>query len=123
MTASFDKQVSNRVRAEYEEMPGMRLKLEQMQRLFGLERSVCLRLLEALVVKEIFMRPSGWHVRTRPGSSTELSTIRHELSHSNKPKGRTPQDTCFAPSARKNAADNRLNLEWHTVAADARQTQ
>ena len=38
-----------RVRAEYLEMPGLRLKLEQVHRLFGVERPSCQRVLDALV--------------------------------------------------------------------------
>jgi hypothetical protein len=38
-----------RVRAEYLEMPGLRLTLEQAQRLFGVERALCRLLLEGLV--------------------------------------------------------------------------
>jgi hypothetical protein len=49
MSASVHDQVLQRLRAEYREMPGMRLKLEQVQRLFGLDQRVCKRALEALV--------------------------------------------------------------------------
>lgn len=38
-----------RIRAEYLEMPGMRLTLPQAARLFNLERTQCARLLETLV--------------------------------------------------------------------------
>ena len=38
-----------RVRAEYLEMPGLRLTLEQAQRLCGLERALCKVVLDALV--------------------------------------------------------------------------
>lgn len=38
-----------RVRAEYLEMPGLRLTLEQAQRLCGLERALCKMVLDALV--------------------------------------------------------------------------
>jgi DNA-binding GntR family transcriptional regulator len=49
MSTSQFQAATNRIRAEYLEMPGMRLTVEQMQRLFGVERTVCLMLLEALV--------------------------------------------------------------------------
>ena len=39
----------NRVRAEYLEMPGLRLKPAQVQRLFGLEPAMCQRALTTLV--------------------------------------------------------------------------
>jgi hypothetical protein len=38
-----------RIRAEYREMPGMRLTLPQAARLFNLEPTDCARVLEALV--------------------------------------------------------------------------
>jgi DNA-binding IclR family transcriptional regulator len=43
------------VRAEYLEMPGLRLKREQVQRLCDLERTVCQRVLDTLV-EERFLR-------------------------------------------------------------------
>ena len=44
--------VLRRVRGEYLEMPGLRLTTAQAQRLWGLERSDCDRLLTALVDDE-----------------------------------------------------------------------
>jgi response regulator of citrate/malate metabolism len=38
-----------RIRAEYQEMPGLRLTSDQVARLCGVERSSCEQLLEALV--------------------------------------------------------------------------
>ncbi|MDP9227293.1 MAG: hypothetical protein M3P18_26290 [Actinomycetota bacterium] len=38
-----------RIRAEYLEMPGLRLTLEQAQRLFGVEGMLCKMMLDALV--------------------------------------------------------------------------
>jgi hypothetical protein len=43
------ERLTERLRAEYLEMPGMKLKLEQVQRLCGIERSTCKAALEALV--------------------------------------------------------------------------
>lgn len=41
--------LQERIRAEYREMPGMRLTLPQAARLFNLELTDCARVLEALV--------------------------------------------------------------------------
>ena len=49
MSTCRHQEVLERLRAEYREMPGMRLKLEQVQRLCGIEQSLCKRALEALV--------------------------------------------------------------------------
>jgi hypothetical protein len=39
----------NRIRAEYLEMPGLRLTREQLQRLCGVEPTICQRVLDTLV--------------------------------------------------------------------------
>jgi hypothetical protein len=41
--------VAERVRAEFEEMPGMTLTMPQASRLFGLERDVCKTIVDRLV--------------------------------------------------------------------------
>lgn len=41
--------VVERVRAEFEEMPGMTLTMPQASRLFGLEEAFCLSIVERLV--------------------------------------------------------------------------
>jgi hypothetical protein len=41
--------VAKRVRAEFEEMPGMTLTMRQASRLFGIERDVCKTVFERLV--------------------------------------------------------------------------
>ena len=48
-----------RVRAEYLEMPGLRLTLEQAQRLCGLERALCKMVLNALVAERFLCVKSG----------------------------------------------------------------
>jgi hypothetical protein len=44
--------ILNRVRAEYLEMPGLRLTPEQTGRLCGVERALCQSVLDALVVEK-----------------------------------------------------------------------
>jgi len=41
--------VLTRIRSEYLEMPGLRLKPEEVQRLCGVERATCQRVLDTLV--------------------------------------------------------------------------
>ena len=41
MSTSPNQDVLERLRAEYLEMPGLRLKVEQVQRLCGIERMMC----------------------------------------------------------------------------------
>lgn len=44
--------VFNRLRAEFLEMPDLRLKSEQVQRLCGVERTICQMVLDVLVEEE-----------------------------------------------------------------------
>ncbi len=53
------------LKAEYREMPGLSLTKEQMQRLWGLESSVCQGLIDALVTAHVLRRTaSGCYVST-----------------------------------------------------------
>lgn len=48
-----DRQIQARIKAEYEEMPGLRLTLPQAARLFGLEPARCAQVLEWLLVEGV----------------------------------------------------------------------
>jgi hypothetical protein len=69
MTDPTDGAVYVRIRAEYHEMPGMRLTLAQAARLFALEPTRCARALDRLVAdgalwtngREFLGRTSGRH--------------------------------------------------------------
>lgn len=64
MSTCGPEQVLERLRAEYREMPGMRLKLEQVQRLCGVEQPLCKQALEALVeAKFLRVGSDGTYVR------------------------------------------------------------
>jgi len=64
MSTSRHEQILERLRAEYREMPGMRLKLEQVQRLCGIGQPWCKQALEALVeAKFLRVRSDGTYVR------------------------------------------------------------
>jgi len=57
-----------RLRAEYLEMPGLRLTLEQAQRLCGVERTLCKKLLDALVdAKFLCVKSDGAYARASEG--------------------------------------------------------
>ena len=61
---SLHEQVLQRIRAEYLEMPGMRLKPEQVQRLCGIERSICEVVLDSLVeAKFLCVKSDGCYAR------------------------------------------------------------
>src|SRR5439155_25572192 len=61
-------EVSERVRAEYLEMPGLQLTLDQVQRLCGIDRRVCRTVLDGLVA-ELFLcvKPNGAYARAWDG--------------------------------------------------------
>ena len=59
------------VRAEFLEMPGLRLTPEQAQRLCGVERALCQRVLDALVdMKFLCVRPNGAYARLTDGANS-----------------------------------------------------
>jgi len=64
MHTSADQQGLERIRAEYLEMPGLRLKSGQVQRLCGVERELCKHILDALVeLKFLCLRSDGTYAR------------------------------------------------------------
>ena len=79
----------NRVRAEYLEMPGLRLTPEQTGRLCGVERALCQTVLDALVVEKFLCVTSdGRYARVsdevrgpRPAKAA-LKTSQHSLKAS-----------------------------------------
>jgi len=57
-----------RIRSEYLEMPGLRLTLEQAQRLCGVERMLCKTVLDALVEATFLcVTPNGTYARAIDG--------------------------------------------------------
>jgi hypothetical protein len=61
--------LTKRIRAEYLEMPGLRLTLAQAQRLCGVEASLCRAVLEELVdARFLCLKPDGAYARTSDGS-------------------------------------------------------
>ena len=53
--------VLNRLRAEFLEMPGLRLKPNQVQRLCGVDRTMCQMVLDVLVEEEFLCVKSDGH--------------------------------------------------------------
>ena len=68
ITASND-QIICRIRAEYLEMPGLRLTPAQVERLWGLDERTCLQVLE-LLTKDRFLdrRDNGTYARLTDGT-------------------------------------------------------
>ena len=71
MRTLVDQQVLERIRAEYLEMPGLRLKADQVQRLCGVERELCKNVLDALVEREFLcLKLDGTYARLMDGDMT-----------------------------------------------------
>jgi hypothetical protein len=63
-----DNTILIRIRAEYLEMPGLHLTLDQMQRLFGVERTLCQQVIDALVAMQFLrVKPNGTYARVTDG--------------------------------------------------------
>jgi hypothetical protein len=62
------QELSDRLRAEFLEMPGLRLKADQVQRLCGIERTICGLVLDALVEANFLCAtPDGHYARVSDG--------------------------------------------------------
>jgi hypothetical protein len=77
MNTFIDQRVLERLRAEYLEMPGLKLRIEQVQRLCGIEETMC-RLILDLLVKTRFLclKSDGTYVRLTEGSSPRSRPVR-----------------------------------------------
>ena len=65
----LDQRVLERLRAEYLEMPGMKLTIDQVQRLCGIEQTMCKLVLDALVkTRFLCLKSDGTYVRLTEGS-------------------------------------------------------
>ena len=80
MNTFLDQRVLTRLRAEYLEMPGLKLTIEQVQRLCGIEPRMCKPLLDTLV-KASFLRlnPDGTYVRLTEGNASLPSPAKAAL--------------------------------------------
>ena len=55
-----------RIESEYREMPGLNLTVAQAQRLWGIDRGTCERLLTLLVTRRVLKRtPAGRYLRAQ----------------------------------------------------------
>jgi hypothetical protein len=71
--------LSQRIRAEYLEMPGMILTTDQVSRLCGMERSACQTVLDALVDAQFLtLKSDGTYVR-RTGEMGRTRTAPPQL--------------------------------------------
>lgn len=63
-----NEDILSRLRAEFLEMPGMRLTADQVHRLCGVERALCRQALDALVASKFLrVKPDGRYARVMDG--------------------------------------------------------
>jgi hypothetical protein len=75
-----NKKLLGRIRAEYLEMPGLRLTLEQAQRLCGVERTLCKALLDILVeARFLCVKSDGAYARVSDGEAPPLRALKADL--------------------------------------------
>jgi hypothetical protein len=75
---SSEDWILERIRAEYVEMPGMSLRLDQLARLCGIEASVCKRALDALIeIKFLCLRGDGAYARLSPEAAHRRTVKAH----------------------------------------------
>ncbi len=69
-----------RIRAEYLEMPGLRLTVEQAQRLCGVEPALCKAVLDALVAEQFLCVRSGEaYARLTDGIGSRARPVKADL--------------------------------------------
>ena len=69
VTAFLDQRILDRLRGEYLEMPGLKLTGAQMQRLCGIDESMCTLILDSLVKTNFLCRkPDGTYMRLTEGA-------------------------------------------------------
>jgi hypothetical protein len=63
--------VLERLRGEYVEMPGLKLQIAQVQRLCGIEQTMCTLVLDALVKANFLcLKSDGTYVRLTEGNAS-----------------------------------------------------
>jgi hypothetical protein len=78
---AFVQATLRRIRAEYLEMPGMRLTVQQVERLFGIERPLCNAVLDALVDADFLcVNPNGTYARLSDGEIPRPHPAKADLS-------------------------------------------
>jgi len=74
------KRTLERLRAEFLEMPGLRLTVVQAQRLCGVEPSMCQAILDALVdAKFLTAKPDGTYTRLSDGDPHRLRPVKADV--------------------------------------------
>jgi len=118
MTTAADRRTSavtkstaelvRRIRAEYEQMPGLKLSLHQARRLWSVDEATCEGVLAALVDARFLRRSSkGLFVMAPPASATQMSGVDWKASEV------TPfHSDSLAPSTNRWRRQARSTTRW-----------
>jgi hypothetical protein len=90
MSVPPSERLLERIRAEYPEMPGLCLTSEQVQRLCGVERTICQLVLDSLVdAKFLCLKANGAYARLTDGATSRPRPAKAGLkpNHSEPRKG------------------------------------
>ena len=80
MSTCPNQELLERIRAEYLEMPGLRLTVTQVQRLCGIERAICSVVLETLVeTKFLCVKSDGLYARLTDGETSRPREAKADL--------------------------------------------
>jgi hypothetical protein len=79
MNTASCPEVLARLRAEYLEMPGMQLTVAQVQRLCGVERTICQWALESLVATKFLWVKDGAYARSTDDEVSRPRAAKAEL--------------------------------------------
>ena len=81
MNTFLDQRVLERLRGEYLEIPGLKLRIEQVQRFCGIEQTMCTLVLDALVKASFLsLNSDGTYMRLTEGSSPRPSPVKVVLT-------------------------------------------
>jgi hypothetical protein len=84
MSACAPERLLQRIRAEYLEMPGLRLTVQQIQRLCGAEPVPCQLVLDSLVAAKFLCRkPNGAYARLTDGQIPRPGATKADLKPHN----------------------------------------
>jgi hypothetical protein len=95
--------IVERLRAEYLEMPGLHLTADQVQRLCGIERTVCQSVLDALIqAKFLSEKSDGHYARLTEGQFRSPRPVKAELRADAFAHHAIPQSGVANPADRSN---------------------
>jgi sugar lactone lactonase YvrE len=89
--------VLNQLRAEFMEMPGMRLHAKQIQRLCGIDQTTCQLALDSLLTSNFLcLKPDGAYVRATDGYHPHRVPVKATVGNATTKAERMSRSACPA---------------------------